>query len=85
MGYYFYDHLEQKVLVSRNATFFKMEFLLDRKGVTIELDEVWSDQMIPQMVEANKQEVFTITQPPIRSEHVNKQPKRFEFLHEMGQ
>ena len=85
MGYYFYDHLEQKVFISRNTTFLEKEFLLDRRGVAIELDEVRSDQTIPQMVEANKQRMPTITQPHRRSESVKKQPKRFGFLHEMGQ
>ena len=85
MSYYFYDPVEQKVFVSRNATFLEREFLLDRKGIAIELDEVRSDQTIPQTVEANKQQMPTITQPPRRSERVKKQPERFGFLHEMGQ
>ena len=62
-----------------------MEFLLDRKSIAIELDEVQSDQTISQMVEVNKQWKLTITQPPKRSKHVKKQSERFGFLHETGQ
>ena len=41
MGYYFYNPLEQKVFVSRNAVFLEKEFLLkEDSGSKIELDEV---------------------------------------------
>ena len=40
-GYYFYKLMEQKVVVSRSATFLEKEFLLkESSGSRIELDEV---------------------------------------------
>ena len=40
IGYYFYDSSEQKVFVSRNAIFLEEEFLLDRNGKVVELEEI---------------------------------------------
>ena len=54
IGYYFYHPLEQKVFVSRNATFLENEFLLDgNNGNMINLEEIQESQTtIPQQVEA---------------------------------
>lgn len=48
--YYFYDHKETKVFVSSNATFQDKEFLFNRQGGMIELDEV-REKPTPQIVE----------------------------------
>ena len=40
IGYYFYDPSEQKVFVSRNATFLEKKFLLDINGEIVELEEI---------------------------------------------
>ena len=46
LGYYFYNPLEQKVFVARNAVFLEKEFLLkEASGSKIELDEVHETQM----------------------------------------
>ena len=37
------------------------------------------------MVEANTQQILTVTEHARKSERVKKQPKRFGFLHETGQ
>ena len=40
IGYYFYDAMEQRVFVSRNATFLEEKFLSNRSGNVVELEEV---------------------------------------------
>ena len=40
IGYYFYDATEQRVFVSRNATFLEEEFLSDRSDNVVELEKV---------------------------------------------
>ena len=89
MGYYFYNPLEQKVFVLRNAVFLEKEFLLkEDSGSKIELDEVHDPQIeIDQPINpesiTHTDEVIgepDVTQAPRRSTRVCTLPERYGFL-----
>ena len=83
-GYQFYHLTEQKVFVSRHATFLEKEYILEKEnGKTIELEEVQETQI------ENSQPVEHIVRlepehitPLRRSERVSRAPKRYEFITE---
>ena len=82
IGYYFDDVSEQKVFVSRNATFLEEEFLYDRNGKIVELGEVQEPQVVPSI--AVDETLTNIgpskIQPLRRSERVPRLPSRYTFL-----
>ena len=89
MGYYFYNSLEQKVFVLRNAVFLEKEFLLkEHSGSKIELDEVHDPQIeIDQPIDpepiTHTDEVIgepDVTQAPRRSTRVCTLPETYGFL-----
>ena len=84
IGYYFYYPSETKVFVSRNATFLEKEFLLDRKGGMIELDEI-REPPTTQVVEPTPQQPIKETQALRRSERISRPPNRLSLLLEEGQ
>ena len=86
-GYYFYNPNEQKVFVSRHATFLEREFILEMaSGSQIELDEVREPQsrketeveqeLIPHddAVELTTQD----TQGDRRSSRIRRPPQRYD-------
>ena len=83
VGYYFYHPNEAKVFVSRNATFLEREFLLDRKGKMIELEEI-QDTPSTIVVEPNLQQPVVEVQAPRRSDKVIRPPARYTLFHEQG-
>ncbi|WP_036673399.1 DDE-type integrase/transposase/recombinase, partial [Pediococcus pentosaceus] len=84
VGYYFYHPTETKVFVSRNATFLEKEFLLDRKGKMIELEEI-REGPETQTVEPTPQEPIVIEHAPRRSERMSRPPIRYGLLLEGDQ
>ena len=82
IGYLFYHPTEQKVFVSRHATFMEKEFILERgSGRNIEINEVQQKQIdISQPnIHINKEELEHIT-PIHRSERVRHVPIRYGFI-----
>ena len=84
-GYEFYYVSEAKVFVSRNATFLEWEFLRDRKGSMVELEEVREPQEEVQAHEQINEPIQTTTDIPPkptvrRSERVRKAPDRLFLL-----
>ena len=83
-GYYFYHPSNQKVFVSRHATFIKKEFLLNESsGSEIELKEVQDPQMeAEEPIEPTATEVAEspVEQTPRRSTRVRTEPERYGFL-----
>ena len=87
-GYYFYNPLEQKVFVSRSATFLEKEFLLkESSGSKIELEEVEDPQMeADEPIEPTTAELadsvvdLPVEQAPRRSTRVRTEPERYGFL-----
>ena len=73
---------KQKVFVYRNPTFLEKEFLLDRNGKIMELEEVQEPQIISQTLETQTQENTEIsnTQPLRRSERIRGLPERYGLL-----
>ncbi|KZV22848.1 hypothetical protein F511_19440 [Dorcoceras hygrometricum] len=84
IGYCFYYPSETKVFVSRNATFMEMEFLLDRKGKIVELEEVREPTEVPSESLAPTEPVPEMVAPR-RSERVPRAPERYGFLLEDDQ
>ena len=87
-GYYFYNPMEQKVFVSRNATFLEKEFLqMESSGSRIELEEVQDPQMgTDEPIEPTSTEHadsvvdLAVEQAPRRSTRVRTEPERYGFL-----
>ena len=87
-GYYFYNPSEQKVFVSKHATFLEKEFLQkESSGSKIELDEVQDPQMeTDEPIEPTTVEVVdlvvdpSVEQTPRRSIRVRTEPIRYGFL-----
>ena len=81
-GYLFYHPTEQKIFVSRHATFLEKEFILEKgNGRTIELGEVQETQI------DNSQPLEHIVRtepehktPPRRSNRVPRAPERYGFI-----
>ena len=80
-GYYFYHPQETNVFVSRNATLLERDFLLDRKGQMIELEEVREK---PTIIEPTPDEPREEIQAPSRYEKVSRPPMRYGQLLEEG-
>ena len=81
-GYQFYHPTEQKVFVSRHATFLEKEFILERENDrTIELGEVQETQIENSQPEKHiaRTEPEHIT-PLRRSERVSRAPIRYGFV-----
>ena len=80
MGYEFYYVSEAKIFVSRNAIFLEKEFLSNRKGNVVDLEEVREPQDEVQTEQAYEpvEETANIPPEPIlrRSERVRKAPDR---------
>ncbi|XP_071728001.1 uncharacterized protein [Rutidosis leptorrhynchoides] len=58
MGYYFYNPTENKVFVSRHATFLEKEFLLNKaSGSNVELEEIQEPQNITPEVGTSYQQI----------------------------
>ena len=87
-GYYFYNPTEQKVFVSRHATFLEKEFpLKESSGSKIELEEVQDSQMeADEPIEPTAIEVAdSVVDPPVeqalrRSTRVRTEHERYGFL-----
>ena len=82
IGYYFYDPSEQKVFVSRNTTFLDREFLLDRNGQVVELEEIQEPQNIPTeaVSETPNEAGPSCTQSLRRSERIIRPLNRYNLL-----
>ena len=80
LGYYFYT--EQRVFVSRHATFLEKQFILEgNSGSKIELDEVHEAQTTTVQEETPVHiEQPSVEQPIRRSQRVSRQPKRYYGL-----
>lgn len=80
--YYIYDPSEQMLFVSRNATFLGEEFLYDRIGKIVELDETQEPQDILVVIENTQstQGETSYTQPLRKSIRVSKPPHRLNLL-----
>ena len=81
IGYQFYHLTNQKVFVSRHATFLEEEFILQKEsGRSIELGEVQETQINnPQPIEHIDKELEHIT-PLRRSDRVPRAPERYGFI-----
>ena len=83
-GYYFYHLSEQKVFVSRHATFLEKEFLqTESSGNEIELREVQDPQMEekePIKPTATKVAESPVEQTPRRSTRFRTEPERYRLL-----
>ncbi|KZV36157.1 hypothetical protein F511_20289 [Dorcoceras hygrometricum] len=84
IGYYFYYPSETKVFVSRIATFMEREFLLDRKGKIVELEEVREPIGAPGESPAPTEPIPEMVAPR-RSERIPRAPERYGFLLEDDQ
>ena len=90
LGYYFYNPLEQKVFVARNAVFLEKQFLLkEASGSKIKLDKVHETQMdVDQPIDpkpiTHEDEIIgeSQIQAPRRSIRVCSVPERYRFLME---
>jgi hypothetical protein len=91
LGYYFYNPTENKVFVSRHATFLEKEFLLkEASGSSIDLEEIQEPQITTevgtstqQMVVEPEQVVVQVTdetQDVRRSSRPRQEPERYGFL-----
>ncbi|KAI3472572.1 hypothetical protein Pfo_029356 [Paulownia fortunei] len=82
IGYYFYDATEQRVFVSRNATFLEEEFLSDGSDNVVELEEVQEPQNTPtDAVNGTPADAGpSKAQSLRRSERVSRVPKRYNLL-----
>ncbi|WRX11509.1 Reverse transcriptase [Theobroma cacao] len=86
-GYYFYNPIEQKVFVSRHATFLEKEFLNERaSGSKVVLEEVRDPQidipleLEPEIRTSDIQPQSQKAQPLKRSSRIGQAPKRYGFL-----
>ncbi|BFG35091.1 hypothetical protein CerSpe_213650 [Prunus speciosa] len=85
LGYYFYHPNEQKVFVARSARFLHIDFALDDTCVQkVELKEKSGEPHEPEVESDpvdNPVPLPTLTQPPRRSERINKAPDRYLGLY----
>ena len=86
-GYYFYNPLEQKVIVSRHAIFLEKEFILERSSRSkVELEEIQvpqTDQQLEPELMSHVDEAQTEaqdTQDFRRSSRIRHAPERYVFL-----
>ncbi|CAL8089815.1 unnamed protein product [Prunus armeniaca] len=83
--YYFYHPNEQKVFVARSARFPEIDFALDDTCVQkVELKEESGEPHEPEVefdLVDNPVPLPTLTQPPHRSERINRAPDRYLGLH----
>ena len=87
-GYYFYNSMEQKVFLSRSATFLKKEFFIkESSGSKIELEKVQDQQMeADEPIEPTTAELadsvvdLPLEQALRRSTRVITEPERYGFL-----
>ncbi|XP_071727618.1 uncharacterized protein [Rutidosis leptorrhynchoides] len=69
MGYYFYNPTENKVFVSRHATFLEKEFLLNKaSGSNVELEEIQEPQYITPDVGTSYQQIVEEPKPLVSQE-----------------
>ena len=80
MGYYFYLPNENKILISRHASFLEKEFIQEEgTGRKIELEELMDEQTseTPDIPIGSRP---LITQPPRKSSRLSQPPERYGYL-----
>jgi transposase InsO family protein len=86
LGYYFYSSVEQKVFVSRHATFLEKEFAQDSgSGRNVELDEVLNSPSVSHRLTEEQQvapkpiHLPQPSKPPCRSMRMRKAPQKLNL------
>lgn len=82
--YYYYNFKKIEVFVSRYVTFLEKEFLLNRKGRMIELEEVRENSTI-EIIEHTPQQPVEQVHTLRRSDRVSRPPIRYGLLFEGNQ
>ena len=83
LGYYFYQPEEQKVFVSRYATFLERDYVLDRNvEQTVELKEVSKMPQVNTSLPDDQIPKPTVAQTPRRSSRIRIPPTRYGLRHE---
>jgi hypothetical protein len=86
LGYYFYSSVEQKVFVSRHATFLEKEFVQDSgSGRNVELDEVLNSPSVSHRLTEEQQvapkpiHLPQPSEPPRRSVRMRNAPQKLNL------